>query len=372
MLTRLYIDNFRTFRNFELKLKPLTLLVGRNGSGKTAVFDVLEKLRRLVVLGENCAAVFHPRDVPAWNLQLETQTFELETSSNGAVCQYKVQIGFDERRRATIEYEMESLNGKKFFETTSQGLEVALSDDGVKNTFKDWPRSQSFLHWRNSSHLGSVRTTFENLADVLLCGSASISGEGFATEDLEWPNRRMSNFVGWVRHLAQESPDVIRRVTCTLREFLSGLVNLALEKSGDARFLKFAFQADSASQIQPFQLGYEQLSDGQRQLTILYFLLEAIVHQGKTLCIDEPDNFLALREIQPWIHALEKAVEESGGQCLLASHHPEIIDRLDLANMVLLARDGDGVTRIQPFPTEVVGEDMLTASEVMARSWDEP
>lgn len=42
MLTRLHVDNWRSFVNFEVKLGTgVVLLLGDNGSGKTGIFDVL-------------------------------------------------------------------------------------------------------------------------------------------------------------------------------------------------------------------------------------------------------------------------------------------------------------------------------------------
>ena len=35
MITRLYVDNFKTLVNFELTLGPMNLLLGANGSGKS-------------------------------------------------------------------------------------------------------------------------------------------------------------------------------------------------------------------------------------------------------------------------------------------------------------------------------------------------
>ena len=48
MIKRLYIDNYKSLVNFELPLQELTLLLGPNGVGKTAVLDVVFALRRLL------------------------------------------------------------------------------------------------------------------------------------------------------------------------------------------------------------------------------------------------------------------------------------------------------------------------------------
>ena len=46
-----------------------------------------------------------------------------------------------------------------------------------------------------------------------------------------------------------------------------------------------------------------------------------------TVIFDEPDNFLSLREIQPWLMTFADTIEESGGRVLIISHHPEIINQ---------------------------------------------
>ncbi|WJY18085.1 AAA family ATPase [Alteriqipengyuania flavescens] len=47
MLTKIEIDGFKTFSNFELNLKPFTAVVGPNASGKSNLFDALQLLAAL-------------------------------------------------------------------------------------------------------------------------------------------------------------------------------------------------------------------------------------------------------------------------------------------------------------------------------------
>jgi predicted ATP-binding protein involved in virulence len=49
MLTKMYVNNYRCLVNFEIEFGNLTLLLGTNGSGKTTIFDILYKIRRLVI-----------------------------------------------------------------------------------------------------------------------------------------------------------------------------------------------------------------------------------------------------------------------------------------------------------------------------------
>lgn len=47
MLTRIEIDGFKTFRNFELSLEPFQVILGPNGVGKSNLFDAMQLLGRL-------------------------------------------------------------------------------------------------------------------------------------------------------------------------------------------------------------------------------------------------------------------------------------------------------------------------------------
>ena len=47
MLTRVEIDGFKTFRDFALDLPPFLVVLGRNGAGKSNLFDALRFLSRL-------------------------------------------------------------------------------------------------------------------------------------------------------------------------------------------------------------------------------------------------------------------------------------------------------------------------------------
>ena len=51
MLTRIYIDNYRAFVNFEHTFESTQLLMGGNGSGKSSFLDALLTVRSLVVTG---------------------------------------------------------------------------------------------------------------------------------------------------------------------------------------------------------------------------------------------------------------------------------------------------------------------------------
>jgi ATPase subunit of ABC transporter with duplicated ATPase domains len=116
------------------------------------------------------------------------------------------------------------------------------------------------------------------------------------------------------------------------------------------------------------ELPFIDLSEGQRTLIALYVLLYCAVDKERTLLLDEPDNFIALAEIQPWLMKLLDRVDEQNGQVILVSHHPELLNQMAGQGGVLLDRPGGGETRVLPFaPPDDTG---LTPSEIIARGWE--
>jgi ATPase subunit of ABC transporter with duplicated ATPase domains len=111
-----------------------------------------------------------------------------------------------------------------------------------------------------------------------------------------------------------------------------------------------------------------ELSDGQRALIMLYALLHFSIRAGRTVFIDEPDNYLSLAEIEPWLNAAIDALDESDGQLIIVSHHPELIDRLVRRHGVVFTRDGGGPVRVVPYEEDP--DASLPPSEEFARGWE--
>ena len=53
MLTRLHIDNFRCFVNFDYRPERKQLLLGANGTGKSSLLDAIHNLKQFIRGEEN-------------------------------------------------------------------------------------------------------------------------------------------------------------------------------------------------------------------------------------------------------------------------------------------------------------------------------
>src|SRR5438105_1492851 len=91
MLTRLYADNFRCLVNFELKLGPKNVLMGNNGSGKSATLQTLAHLRRLILGEGQVRDVFNKPSLTRWDRR-SVQSFELDAALPDGDYSYKMAV----------------------------------------------------------------------------------------------------------------------------------------------------------------------------------------------------------------------------------------------------------------------------------------
>jgi len=372
MIKRLYVDNFKCMVNFEYQPAALHLIFGNNGCGKTTTFEVIEKLRDFVFSGALTWRVFPASTLTAWDSRPE-QTFELEIDGNGGLYRYGLVIEHERFKKKNRVKEEELLfDGKRLFYFDGQEAHLFRDAFTAGPVFPhDWTRSAlASIPERHDNQLLSwfrqrMARIYRVAIDPLRMDSASIGEQSD-------PDVGLSNFVSWYRHLTQESPETMGPLFESLREVIDGFTRLTLTAEGEtARILRVFFKCDdehqSAGWEGPLVLG--QVSEGQRCLIALFTILHCALRPEVTICIDEPDNFVALRELQPWLSQLRDRVEEKSAQCLLISHHPEFINHLAVRHGVRFTRAGLGPVRVQKFAWSK--DDGVLPSEIVARGWEE-
>ena len=144
VLRRLYVDNFRSLVNFELKLGQVNLLMGGNGSGKSSVFAALTALRR-VVQGEAVGEVLPAGSCTRWQTR-PVQVFELEVDCAGAVFRYRVEV-VHHNGRTTIGQETLEVDGASVYSRVRENVELI----GYDVSDETWTRGTELVvtwHWK--------------------------------------------------------------------------------------------------------------------------------------------------------------------------------------------------------------------------------
>ena len=371
MLTRVHVDNFRCFVNFECRLSAQQLLLGPNGAGKSTFFDVLTLLRDFCVRGDASEDRFVGRTRTRWQDQRE-QAFELDVSGNKGVYQLRLVVdswGNPERPRVLIEEV--KFSGKPIFrfEKGEVHLFNDRSEDKVQYPF-DWHRSA--LATVSERPDNTKLSWFKRWLDGLLLVSPDPRRmSGVAAQETRSPDQYLSNFADWYRHLRQETEDF--DYMRDLSDVIDGFVTMRLKDAGDRRRelnVKMASSADGSSSKRDHEFLLGELSEGQRVLVGLYAVLHFAMKPGSTLCFDEPDNFIALKEVQPWLtKVLDRTEDEDApAQVLIVSHHPELLNRMAFKDGLVFERLGGRNCRAQSFGDPL--DTGLSASVLVARGWD--
>lgn len=363
MLKRLYIDNFRCFVNFEYKPERKQLLLGANGSGKSSLLEAVRLLKEFV----------KGRDIPftqssrtRWQ-DRPLQVFEIEALIDGKLFVYRAEIRYSSKssvplvsmERLTVDgvasFELVDGEMRSSFEGTelSSFLRGEATESSLQLASYGNPRVYQFVQWMDTVHcfkIDAYEAKMEESADAACI----------------YPDYEMEYMASWYRRLIEVDPDGNDAYRASMREVLAGFQNLRFSSEDDG--VK-KLRADFASPAQgKVTFSLHELSDGQRYLIAVYMILHFLIAKGHTVFIDEPDGCVSLREIQPWLLAAEQAVEDSKGQLILISHHPEILNQWAQEYGLRFFREENGHARTEKFKTDPDG--LLQPSELIARGWE--
>jgi predicted ATPase len=363
MIERIYLDNIRTFVNFEWKPAKLALILGGNGSGKTALLATLRAIRRFVGGQYSSEEAFPATSLTRWEDKRTDQTVEIDLRVGTDLFGYRLVIAQNPKEPGANRVKHESLrkNGELCIQREENKLELAYE--------VGWPQL-SIKPTRSAMDIGDNRTdapssVFQSAVWHLwflqpdarqMTARLADSPQG---ESSAWLRHNFSNFADWYLRILQTRPKSVFSALRTLEEIIPGLQEL----HADSGWLYARFESEGKTA----SFRFDELSDGQRALIALHLLRHVAATPGSVLALDEPDNYVALAEIQPWLLDVERAALKSGGpQVWLISHHPEVINLLAPEYGVRFFRDGMGPTRTAPFQAA----QQLSASETVARGWD--
>ncbi|UCE60142.1 MAG: AAA family ATPase [Phycisphaerales bacterium] len=365
MIERLYIDNYRTFVNCEIRLGAIALLLGPNSTGKSSVFDVVHTIRRFVGGTALTSELFSGADLTRWQ-KLDEQAFALDVRTPSGLYRYELRLGHSrERRESRVLTESLELDGKPLF--TFRDGEIQLYNDrhdpGPQLSF-DWHRSGlSTIRARNdNTKLTEFKQRLASVQFLRSCPPIMDTVSGEESEELAIDG---GNFPSWFRYILRQDISSQLKLFEELRQVIDGFESLQLDGPADSTTTLRVLIKPKGSEPLSFKFG--ELSDGQRQLIVLHTILFGVSDKNRVLFLDEPDNYVALREVEPWLVALIDAPSRSIAQAVVISHHPEVIDHLAREKGIWFKRDSAGPTRIEMDNASKTSG--LKQSELEARGW---
>ena len=378
-ITRIRARNYRSIESLDLELGDLTVLVGRNGAGKSNTVDVLRFLRDYVMLGVEQAILSRGGINTIRTVSENPVGIGVDLESNDWLCRYDLGIRADtgEKRFEQVRIRLRGdgewieLNTEELAELPEARLmglgrnASLLSVDGEVSTvllLRDYESVREDI----SLHVQRV-TIPENAADVLVRASFY----DFIPITLRPPQRVVNaaplneegkNLAAVLRGVL-DSPDgdTLRQ---SLRQLVDGADDIEVQALGGHLVAEILYGAGGDGQAEPrrFDLGLE--SDG----TIRLVAILAALYQSppRTLIVlEEPE-----RNIHPGALAvLADVIREAStrSQILLTTHSPELIDCFEPEDLRVVERV-DGATVVGPVDAaqqQAVRDNLFTAGEIM-------
>jgi energy-coupling factor transporter ATP-binding protein EcfA2 len=367
MITRLYVNNFRCLVNFKAEFDSFAVLCGPNGAGKSSVFDALHLLRNFGT-GDALLGGTGEHDIPRlefteW-LDSTVQEFELGLSVEGYAFEYVIHIeqtcDFEKPR---VIHEKALCDGQPLFERDTEGVRFLRADGNQAFFPLDWRQAALRAIEPRGVHISKVKLLQEEIAKLLILRPNPRSMERESKAEVRYPDLSMINLTSWYRSLYQEQEwgDALRNL---LQDVWPDFRSFKLVDAGmNTKALQLRFESETSK---PTLLFFEHLSDGERTLIGLYMVRAALeTGAARTVMLDEPDNFVGLPELQPWILSMRELLDEKH-QLAVISHHPEILGNSGEENGLYLWRDNHtSPTRIGPLKVP----EGMTMGEAIARGW---
>jgi predicted ATPase len=365
MITRVYIDNFRCFSNFEVKPKRLNLLIGNNGAGKSTFIEVVHRVVELAVMGYAIDAAFPWHTRTSWDSRAN-QRIELEISGKDGVFQYSLDLAHDLiHQTVALQREQVKYDSRTLFLYDNDIVKLH-NNDGKLGTQFPYRGTRSFLSQLEARPENTLLRWFlESLTQIWLLKLNPTNVDRESLRESDTLDADGSNFASWYRHLSQERPEdlpkLFDRLSVTLPGFRT-LKTVSIGQHGRKRDLVASFGFGDPETR--YEVDFDDLSDGERAAIILYCILMDPSSRTRTLLLDEPENYVGLQLVQPWLIELADAVRDEG-QLFLISHHPEVIDYLAADESLLFERVDGGPTRVRSNPFD--RNQGLRASELVTR-----
>lgn len=326
MLQRLYVHNFRCFENFEFKPQDQnsTLLLGKNGSGKSTVREVLAIFQAIGRGKARIGELVRPADCSLGHTDIPIR-FELEIKLHERSYIYSLVLELPMRfRELRVQHERLVVDGQEIFKREMAEVTVSRRPQGREDGVfaMDWHLA-ALPVVQDAQAASDLQSLREWMASMVLLAPIPQQMSDEALGKNTAINESASNLADWLADLLESYPAAYTEVMEYLQTVIPDLASFRFERLGrDSRALMVQFRQDQINHELPFSA----LSDGEKCFFLSAVLLAANKVAGPLFAFwDEPDNYLAAHEVNQFVVALKRSFLRSKGQIVTSSHNPQAI-----------------------------------------------
>jgi predicted ATPase len=364
-LRRVVIKNYKSIGACNVELGNLSILVGRNGAGKSNFLDalrfVMEGLQTSLdhaiksrggLDGVRRRSTGHPRN---FTIKLVMDLVD----SHYAVYEFEIasrpQGGFIVKRE-----ELDSSIGRYRVE---EGHVVAHDSDQMP------PASPDRLYLVNAAGLSKYRSVYDSLMNM---GFYNLNPDAMkkpqSPDAGELLHRDGGNIASVLARLSKEQHPTYGRICDFLRVIVPGITAVERVAVGPWETLQFSQEVKGSEH--PWRFYASSMSDGTLRA------LGALVAVTQLASMETPANLVGIEEPETALHpaatgALMDALREAAcnTQVIITTHSPDLLDRVDLDTDCLLAVQAEqGTTRIGPIDDaskQAIKDHLYTPGELL-------
>ncbi len=326
-LENVHIQNFLSLRNVTLPLKPLTVLVGPNASGKSNVLNALDLLNTMMIAENSPPSKFIQDRL--WAGRDNNITFKLQAKVEAMIGKYKLDIS--SKSEYPIIAEKLLLQGQENIQVISiqNGEGVVQDEDGrnktnytsnklalksagdygnkpITRTLTEFIKGWEFYDFQP----GNMRRGVAKLADILRGESESLS---------ESPklNNTGSTLPDLLSYWYENDSELFNNVSESLAKSTNIKIDIC-EIDGDHQ-LCLSEEYENTFPI-------KRASDGTLRLVAYYILLNE-PELPPLIAIEEPERNLHPGALKDIAHVLEQIAKHS--QVIITTHSSQLLDAFD-------------------------------------------
>lgn len=377
-LKTLKIKNFKSIGKCSVDLRSLSVLVGRNGSGKSNFLDAL----RFVVDGLQTSldhaiksrggidavrrrSTGHPRN---FAIELTMNLPEATLGTYGFEIAARPQGGFVVKQER-----LEIRNGHDQVTAKYHVKEAQIVDASLPNMPA---ASADRLYLVNTSGLPQFRPTYDALVSM---GFYNLNPD--AMKELQSPDagellhRDGANIPSVIARLRMDKPGVLDRVRLYLEKIVPGISEVNREQLGPKETLEFRQKV--AGSAQPWRFYAASMSDGTlRALGMLVAASQLAERKNsvRLVGIEEPETALHPAAAGALLDAIREAAAHT--QVIITTHSPDLLDHVnptDDAVLTVVAQDGNtSIAPLDPASREAIRSHLYTAGSLLRMDQLEP
>ena len=362
MLKRLYVNGYRCLVGFEYRPGNLDLLVGRPGSGRSSVKDILISLGSFLRPWRDKAPLcdsFWTSTHTRW-LTGNMQTFEVEVEHEKHSFLYRVELVFTgDGNSAVLASEQLCCDGQLLFSLTQDPQRPHVNTSDYDHDDEDDPVPPSL-----QALAGNRRYLGEELADTndarlrlfrdwwqnALC-PLDVGIDDYLDREGENPSpgRCLYDFSPWCRYMMRAAPERMEALNRELAEVFDGYVRL--KPSSDDNLDPYedghvAALFDNPTGDEPVAIPLSALAKEQLVLVQLYAITHLGLEPGRTVIIDAPDAAIPRTDLRRWLQGLIRHSQDIPMQLIVIVNEPDILDDLPGGTVQRFERERGGPTVI--------------------------